>query len=84
MGTLLRKPFKAQREMQQLIRASGTEWTIVQPPRLINKPATGKIRVDADALPEKGLRIARADLAAFMLAQLQSTEWVHRQPCISW
>ena len=84
MGTLLKKPFKAQREMQQLIRASGTEWTIVQPPRLINKPATGKIRVDADALPEKGLRIARADLAAFMLAQLQSTEWVHRQPCISW
>lgn len=84
IGTLLRKPFKSQREMQQLIRASDTDWTIVQPPRLVNQPATGKIRVDADALPDKGLRIARADLAAFMLAQLTSTGWLCREPCIAW
>jgi putative NADH-flavin reductase len=84
MGTLLRKPFKSQREMQQLIRASDTDWTIVQPPRLVNEPATGKVRADGDALPEKGFRIARADLAAFMVAQLENTEWVRREPCIAW
>lgn len=84
MATVLKKPFKAQRSMQQLIRASDTDWTIVQPPRLVNELRTGKIRVDADALPEKGLRIARADVAAFMLAQLTSTEWVRREPCIAW
>jgi len=84
MGTLLRKPFKSQRAMQQLVRASNTDWTIVQPPRLLNKPATGKIRVDGDALPENGSRISRADLAAFMLAQLESTEWIRREPCIAW
>jgi putative NADH-flavin reductase len=84
MGTLLRKPFESQRAMQQLIRNSDTDWTIVQPPRLVNAPARGKIRVDADALPEKGSRIARADLAAFMVAQLESTEWIRREPCIAW
>ncbi|MBV8672864.1 MAG: NAD(P)H-binding protein [Acidobacteriaceae bacterium] len=84
MGTLLKKPFKSQRAMQQLIRASDTDWTIVQPPRLINEPAIGKIRVDADALPEKGFRISRAGLASFMVAQLNSTEWVRREPCIAW
>lgn len=84
MGTLLRKPFKSQRAMQELIRDSDTDWTIVQPPRLVNDPATGQIRVDGDALPEKGFRIARADLAAFMVAQLESTEWVRREPCIAW
>jgi putative NADH-flavin reductase len=83
-GTLLRKPFKSQRAMQQLIRNSDTDWTIVQPPRLVSGPARGKIRVDADALPEKGSRIARADLAAFMVAQLESTEWIRREPCIAW
>ena len=84
IGTLLKKPFKSQRAMQQLIRASDTDWTIVQPPRLLNQPATGKIRVDGDALPEKGSRISRADLAAFMVAQLESSEWVRREPCIAW
>ena len=84
MGTLLRKPFKSQRAMQELIRASDTDWTIVQPPRLVNEPATGRIRVDGDALPEKASRISRADLAAFMVAQLKSTEWVRREPCICW
>jgi putative NADH-flavin reductase len=83
-GTLLKKPFKSQRAMQQLIRTSNTDWTIVQPPRLVNQPGTGKIRVDAEALPAKGFRIARSDVASFMLAQLLSTEWVRREPCIAW
>jgi putative NADH-flavin reductase len=84
MATLFKRAFESQRAMQRLIRASNTEWTIVQPPELLNEPAIGKIRVDADALPERGLRIARADVAAFMVAQLKSTEWTHREPYISW
>ncbi|MBV8673147.1 MAG: NAD(P)H-binding protein [Acidobacteriaceae bacterium] len=84
MGTLLKKPFKSQRAMQQLIRASDTDWTIVQPPRLVNDATIGRIRVDTDALPEKGFRISRAALASFMVAQLKSTEWVRREPCIAW
>jgi putative NADH-flavin reductase len=83
-ATLLKKPFASQRAMQTLIHASGTEWTIVQPPRLLNAPGRGQYRVEADALPAGGTTIARADLATFMLAQLATTEWVRRSPFIAW
>ena len=83
-ATLLRKPFAAQTEMQRMIRASDTEWTIVQPPRLLNVPGKGEYRVDAEALPEGGGRIARADVATFMLRQIGSSEWVRRDPYIAW
>lgn len=82
-ATLLRKPFESQTEMQKMVRASDTEWTIVQPPRLLNTPGTGRVRVDGEALPANGVTIPRADVAAFMLAQLQSPEWVRRDVYIA-
>jgi len=83
-ATLLRKPFKSQKLMQELIRASNTEWTVVQPPRLLSVPGRGNYRVDAEALPAGGTRIARADVAGFMLAQLTSREWVRKSPFLAW
>lgn len=83
-ATILKKPFRAQRAMQALIQTSETDWTVVQPPRLLNKPGTGKFRVDGEALPAGGTQIARADVAAFMLAQLNSAEWVRKSPFIAW
>lgn len=77
-ATLLRRPFESQTAMQAMVRASDTEWTIVQPPRLLNSPARGRIRVDGEALPVNGVVIPRADVARFMLAQLESAEWVRR------
>ena len=83
-ATVLKKPFQAQRAMQMRIEASETEWTIVQPPRLVNKPGRGTYRVDGEALPAHGSTIARADVAAFMLAQLSNDEWVKKSPFIAW
>ena len=77
-ATLLRKPFESQTAMQAMVRASSTEWTIVQPPRLLNSPGKGRYRVHGEALPANGAVIPRADLAKFMLAQLTSAEWVRR------
>jgi len=83
-ATLLKKPFQAQRAMQMRIQASETDWTVVQPPRLLNKPGTGRYRVDAEALPAGGVQIARADVATFMLVQLTSAEWVRKSPFVAW
>jgi len=83
-ATILKNPFASQRAMQELIRRSDREWTIVQPPKLLNTEGRGLWRVDADALPPGAVRIARADVAAFMLAQLSSTEWVRKAPFIAW
>lgn len=82
--TLLRQAFAAQRAMQTLIHASDTDWTIVQPPFLLNAPGRGTYRVDGNSLPPRGMRIARADVATFMLAQLDSAEWVRQSPFVTW
>ncbi len=82
--TLLRHPFAAQRAMQEQIRASDLDWTIAQPPFLLSAPGRGTYRVDGDSLPSRGMRIARADVAAFMLAQLGSAEWVRKAPFLAW
>ncbi|HEX4037834.1 MAG TPA: SDR family oxidoreductase [Acidobacteriaceae bacterium] len=83
-ATVLKKAFASQRAMQMLIQASDVDWTVVQPPRLVNAPGRGQYRVDAEALPAGGTTIARADLARFMLAQLTSTEWLRKSPFLSW
>jgi len=82
--TLLRRAFAAQRAMQELIFASDVDWTIVQPPFLLNEPGRGVYRVDGEGLPPRGMRIARGDVAAFMVAQLGSAEWVRKSPFIAW
>jgi uncharacterized protein YbjT (DUF2867 family) len=82
-ATLLRNPFASQTAMQAMVRASDTEWTIVQPPRLLNTPGTGRIRVDGEALPANGTHIPRADVAKFMLEQLESAEWLRRDVYIA-
>lgn len=81
---VLKKPFQAQRAMQMLIEASDTEWTVVQPPRLVHAAGRGQSRVDGEALPAGGTTIARADVASFMLAQLTSREWVKKSPYVAW
>lgn len=82
-ATLLHKIFESQTAMQAMVRASGTEWTIVQPPRLLNSPGKGRYRVDGEALPANGKVLPRADLATFMLAQLTSPEWLRRDVYIA-
>ncbi len=82
--TLLRQAFAAQRAMQELIFASDVEWTVVQPPFLLNEPGRGVYRVDGASLPLRGMRIARGDVSAFMLAQLGREEWVRKSPFVAW
>jgi putative NADH-flavin reductase len=80
--TLLRHPFADQREQERLLFASELDFTIVRPPRLTDGPFTGKYRVLPDALPSGALRIARADVAHFMLLQLTDPRFRRQGPYI--
>ena len=53
--------------MEDLIRSSGLDWTIVRPPRLTDGPATGSYRVAIDRNVRGGRQASRADVAALML-----------------
>lgn len=54
------------RRMEELLRASGAEWTVLRPPMLTDKPATGHYRTAPNHV-RGGRRITRGDLAAAML-----------------
>jgi uncharacterized protein YbjT (DUF2867 family) len=56
--------------MEDALRHSGLEWTVVRPPRLTNGPATGRYRVAYGRNVRGGLTVSRADVAAFMLRAL--------------
>lgn len=49
-------------------RAGDVEWTVIRPPRLTNKPATGRYRAAVDSRLAGAWTITRADLARAMLA----------------
>jgi putative NADH-flavin reductase len=70
-------------QMELLVAASGFDWTIVRPPQLVDGPLTGKLIVSADALPEGKHKITRADLAAFLLEEVKSEQYLHQWPMLA-
>lgn len=68
-----------QRELE-IIFASGLEWTLPRPPRVVAAPATGSYRAGAAAT---GMSITQGDLAAFMVDQLTDATFVRRAPFVS-
>ncbi|MGO4460616.1 NAD(P)-dependent oxidoreductase [Streptomyces sp. M-16] len=56
--------------MEDTLRASGLRWTVVRPPRLLDRPHTGRYRRALDANVPGGKVIARADVADALLSTL--------------
>jgi uncharacterized protein YbjT (DUF2867 family) len=70
-----------QNGLEQAIKESGVEeWIIVRPGRLSDGASTG----GKPSLSVKGVKsaVARVDVADFMLANLESREWVGKTPMI--
>jgi putative NADH-flavin reductase len=63
-------------EMEDEIRRSTTEWTIVRPPKLTNKPLSGKYRTIVGENVPRGYTISRADVAHLMLRVLEQPETI--------
>ncbi|MDH5741810.1 MAG: NAD(P)H-binding protein [Nitrospira sp.] len=66
-------------EQERLVESSGLDWTIVKPPRLTDSPPQG--RVQASAVLRIGLlsTISRADLAAFIIDEVQTGRFVRQR-----
>ncbi|MGH3412355.1 MAG: NAD(P)-dependent oxidoreductase [Marmoricola sp.] len=58
--------------MEALLRSSDRDWTVLRPPRLTNRPGTGRYRTAIDRPLARARSIARADLAAAMLDVLDN------------
>lgn len=65
-----------------VIRETDLDWTIVRPPRLNDDEPTGETRAGYLDLGFSD-QITRADLASFMLDQVESDEWVGELPMVA-
>lgn len=80
---MLTKPLKDKEIQEALIKASPTDWVIVRPTGLNNAAARGSLAI-VEAGPVPTNNISRADVATFMLDQLQHNTWLKKTPGISW
>jgi uncharacterized protein YbjT (DUF2867 family) len=56
--------------MEDIVRDSGLDWTVVRPPRLTDKPLSGAYRTAYGRNLKRGFLISRADVAHLMLRVL--------------
>jgi uncharacterized protein YbjT (DUF2867 family) len=78
------KQFADTRQMENVIRESGLDWTLIRATRLVNRPGTGRYRVSPDFPPPHGRTIARADVAHFIAAALTGNTWLHEAPVVAY
>ena len=67
LGWFLRHHFADMLAMEEVVRASGLDWTIVLPPMLTDRPATGRIRRRVGGNVRGSYTMTRADLATAVL-----------------
>jgi putative NADH-flavin reductase len=65
-------------EMEDILRLSDMDWTVVRPPQLTDRPLTGTYRTANGQNIRGGLSVPRADVAHFMLAVLDRPATIHQ------
>lgn len=75
--------FEDKERQENVLRQSNLDWVIVRPARLTNGPKQGKYRAATDNSPV-GSEISRADVAAFMLEQLTSDQYLRKTVAIAY
>ncbi|WP_093823684.1 NAD(P)-dependent oxidoreductase [Spirosoma endophyticum] len=85
MNTLLRSVMAEKEKQEQAVQQSNLDWLIVRPTNLTNGPITGQYKV-GEHLPFSTFafpHISRADVAAFMLDQLDNDTYLRKAVTIT-
>ncbi|MDT5188555.1 MAG: hypothetical protein QOG79_639 [Mycobacterium sp.] len=70
VSRLLRSVYTDLGEMEAELLRSSAAWTVIRPPKLVDKPVTGIYRTTLGGNVPRGFSISRADAAHLMLAAL--------------
>ena len=78
--TLLKNVAADSAEMERIVMESGLDWTIARPPRLTNGPLTRRYCAEDGHLPARSAlsSISRADVAHFVLDELEHNAHIHQ------
>jgi putative NADH-flavin reductase len=79
----LRAEFADKERQEALVTASDLDWTIIRPARLTNGPATGRPRAQPRLPVTIGDSISRADVAQFVLSELDDGAHLLSAPTIA-
>jgi putative NADH-flavin reductase len=76
--TMFGKVYTDLAAMEDVLRESGLDWTVLRPPQLTDKPFTGRYRTAYWQNLRGGFSVPRADVAQFMLAVLDQPETIRQ------
>lgn len=62
------------RIMEKLIHESNADWTIIRPPKLTDKPVTGKYRIAVNKFLKDCLSISRGDVAHYIIHIIKNSD----------
>ncbi|HEV2452303.1 MAG TPA: NAD(P)H-binding protein [Streptosporangiaceae bacterium] len=74
--TLFGKVYEDLAAMEDVLRESGLDWTVLRPPQLTGKPFTGRYRTAYGQNVRGGRSVPRADVAHYMLAVMDQPETI--------
>ena len=80
---VVKNVYEDKERQEEAIKQSDLDWVIVRPARLTDEPAKGEYGVYLGG-SYTAKTISRADVAAFMLAQLTDDTYVRKMPVISY
>lgn len=81
-GAVLASEVADKEAMEATLARSPLDWTVLRIGVLSDDPPKGRWRAADDGSIRGMGKIARADVAAFMVQQLQGREWVGRRPVV--
>lgn len=84
LWVIIKDIMRDKEEMEDAVIASQLNWVIVRPTILTKGPKRGTYRVGQNLRLGILPKISRADVADFMLKQLQDNTYIHQVPTISY
>ncbi|MEU7754376.1 NAD(P)H-binding protein [Micromonospora sp. NPDC049101] len=78
ISALLKDLYADLRAMEHAMANSQAQWTVLRPPKLVNKTMTGRYRTTIGGNVVRGYTISRADVAHAMLAAVDDPATIHR------
>ncbi|KOG14541.1 MULTISPECIES: NAD(P)-dependent oxidoreductase [Streptomyces] len=78
VNSVLKDVYADLRVMESDLASSSADWTSVRPPKLTDRPLTGRYRTVVGGTPPRGRSLARADVAHAMLAMIDDPSTVRQ------
>jgi putative NADH-flavin reductase len=82
MPLFLKHPYANHAKAEETLRASGLKWTVLRPLQLVDKPTGSPATATLPGVKPGALKIARRDVAAFMLKELASGGHIGQMPLL--